>query len=148
MKNNFINFGLALIFILGLSVFSNVFGQQGTGVLPFEEGKVLSSADISFLNLIYSDIGKTATSRGASAEISIGSSKVKEGSKISKDDAESIKKAIQKYNDANEKHVTNDSSVSPEASRGAQQYCGYYCYYYYWDYYCACYRYYWYYCCV
>lgn len=119
----------------------------GTAILPFAEGKILSSDDINFLNYVINGIGKAADSRGVLTDVKVGNSKLTEGTKISKQDAVNIHKILLNFSES-ENSLTTDSPDKTPGSRGASTWCGYCCYYYWWDSWCGCYRYTWYYCCA
>lgn len=139
---------LALFCFLAIGFSFSTFGQgSGTSILPFNEGKILSGDNISFLQLIKGQAGQANSRGGVSGQVIIGSDKLSVGTKISKAQAETISQAIQEHGKSNEATVTKDSS-GPKARGDNAAYCGYCCYYYYWDYNCSCYLYYWYYCCA
>lgn len=139
MKKNL----LTLFFVFAAFVALNA--QDGTAILPFVEGKALSSDDIGFLDLVSS--GTSESARGEISAATLGDVSFEAGQVLSEEDAKIINKAISSYSDANSgEDVSKDSKA--EVADGSARGCGYYCYYYYWDNWCYCYEYYWYYCCL
>lgn len=132
---------VVLVFAVLILIVSNSYAQGGTAVLPFAEGKVLSSDDIGFLDLVSS--AKDQKARGALTKVTFGDNSYEAGDVLSKKDAKLIEKTIKAYSEAGE-DISDKEKEASEKARG----CGYYCYYYYWDNYCYCYRYYYYYCCL
>ncbi len=135
---------IVLLFAVLVLTLSHSYAQGGIAVLPFAEGKVLTSDDVGFLDLVSS--AKDNTSRGAIAKVALGDSSFKAGDVLSKENAKLIEKAIKEYSDKAGEEVsdTKKAKVADGNARG----CGYFCYYYYWNSYCGCYQYYYYYCCL
>jgi hypothetical protein len=118
----------------------NLNAQNGIAILPFEDGKVLSKDDINFLNYVINGIGTEANSRGTSTDVTIGDSKLSEGSTISNLDAQNIQTLLKEYGE-------NQTELASMPESRGQMWCGYCCYYYWWDSWYGVYRYRWYYCC-
>lgn len=139
-----------LLFALFMSITASSYSQgSATAILPFNEGKVLSQDDISFLQLVNGQAGQPNSRGGMSGEVIIGGNKLTVGAKLSKAQSDAVNQAIDANVKSNEKSITKEAKSPEQASRGADQaYCGYCCYYYWWDYRCSCYLYQWYYCCA
>jgi hypothetical protein len=138
-----------LLFALFMSITLFTYAQgSATAILPFNEGKVLSQDDISFLQLVNGQAGQPNSRGGMSGEVIISGNQLTVGAKLSKEQSVAINQAVEANVKANQKTITKEIKSPEQTSRGAEQsYCGYCCYYYWWDYSCGCYLYQWYYCC-
>jgi len=139
MKKNF----LTLFFVFTAIVTMNA--QDGIAILPFVEGKALSSDDIGFLDLV--SASSSESSRGEVSAATLGESTFEAGQVLTEEEAKVINKAISAYSEANAGEDVSKEGKA-EVADGSARGCGYYCYYYYWDTWCYCYEYYWYYCCL
>jgi hypothetical protein len=132
---------LTCFFAIGITVVS--YSQTSEkAILPFNESKILSQDDLSFIELLTFGAEHTKSRGSKSSDgVSVGGKKLVVGDQINKEQSDAINELIKTYTKNNNQAVIKDSKEIK--SRGKNNYT---CWYRYWDVYCGCYMIYYYYC--